>query len=243
MSRTWSQLLRGELIKTVTTRTVLGFALGGVAFAVLNVLAVAVWSGTLDEVPEKEEALSALPILLLLWGLVGTAGEYRHRTAAPAALVGRRHREVVLSARIAAYALTGLLLGALTTVVSVGLGLPLLDAQPGPDLTPGDIGAVVVGNLLAFVLFAILGAALGALIRSPVLGVVVLLVVDFAVVPLLSDVWESAINLTPFGAAGILSRMTHNTTLSVATAGWVLAAWTVAVTLVAVVVERRRDLA
>ncbi|MET7745524.1 ABC transporter permease [Streptomyces sp. NPDC005385] len=238
-----SHLLRGELIKTVTTRTVLGFAVGGVAFAVLNVLAVAVWSGTLDEVPEKEEALSALPILLLLWGLVGTDGEYRHRTAAPAALVSRRHREVVLSARIAAYALTGLLLGTLTTMVSAGLALPLLSDQPGPDLTSGDVGAVVAGNLVAFVLFTIMGAALGALIRSPVLGVVVLLVVNFAMVPLLSDVWESGVNLTPFGAAGILSRMTHHTTLSVAEAGWVLAAWTSAVTLVAVLVERRRDLA
>jgi len=236
-------LLRGELIKTVTTRTVLGFALGGVAFAVLNVLVIAVWSGTLDKVPEKEEALSALPILLLLWGLVGTAGEYRHRTAAPAALVGRRDRGVVLAARIAAYALTGLLLGTLATMVSVGLGLPLLGDQPGPDLTSGDVGAVVAGNLVAFVLSAILGAALGALIRSPVLGVVVLLIVNFAVVPLLSDAWESGVNLTPFGAAGILSRMTHNTTLSVVSAGWVLAAWTLAITLLAVIVERRRDLA
>lgn len=236
-------LLRGELIKTVTTRTVLGFAVGGVAFTVLNVLAVAVFSGNLDEVPEKQEALSALPVLLLLWGLVGAAGEYRHRTAAPAALVGRRDRGVVLSARIAAYALTGLLLGMLTTAVSVGLGLPLLSDHPGPDLTPGDVGAVVAGNLVAFVLSAILGAALGALIRNPVLGVVVLLIVNFAAIPLLSDVWESGVNLTPFGAAGILGRMTHNTTLSVVTAGWVLAAWTAAVTVVAVIAERRRDLA
>ncbi len=37
--------------------------------------------------------------------------------------------------------------------------------------------------------------------------------------------------------------MTHHTTLSVVSAGWVLAAWTVAVALVAVFVERRRDLA
>ncbi|MFG1809514.1 ABC transporter permease [Streptomyces sp. NPDC049040] len=236
-------LLRGELIKTVTTRTVVGFALGGVAFAVLNVLVIAVASGKLDKVPEKEEALSGLPILLLLWGLVGAAGEYRHRTAAPAALVSRRGRGAVLSARMVAYALTGLLLGALTTAVSVGLALPLLSDQPGPGLTSGDVGAVVAGNLVAFVLSAILGAALGALIRSPVLGVVVLLIVNFAVVPLLSGVSESGADLTPFGAAGVLSRMTHDTSLSVVASGWVLAAWTVAVTLAAVVVERRRDLA
>ncbi|MFI7276542.1 ABC transporter permease [Streptomyces sp. NPDC049879] len=238
-----SPLLRGELIKTTTTRTFPGFALGCVAFAILNVLVVAVGSGGLDEVAEKEEALAALPVLLLLWGLVGAAGEYRHRTAAPAALVARRGRGAVLSARIAAYALTGLLLGTLTTLVSVGLALPLLSGHPGPGLTVADVRAVAAGNLVAFVLSAILGAALGALIRSPVLGVVVLLIVNFAVVPLLSGVSEAMVNLTPFGAAGILSRMTHHTTLTVAEAGWVLAAWTAAVVLVAVAAERRRDLA
>lgn len=56
---------------------------GGIAFTVLNAVIVALASGTIDEVPEKEEALAGLPILLLLWGLVGAAGEYRHRTAAP----------------------------------------------------------------------------------------------------------------------------------------------------------------
>ena len=35
---------------------------------------------------DKREAIAGLPILLLLLGLVGAAGEYRHRTAGPAAL-------------------------------------------------------------------------------------------------------------------------------------------------------------
>src|SRR5699024_108210 len=116
---------------------------------------------------------------------VGAAGEYRHRTAAPAALVAGRDRGVVLMARMGAYALTGLVIGVLITIVAVGLGLPLLAGQPGADLTVGEVTAVVTGNLLAFVLSAIMGAALGALIRSPVAGVVVLLIVNFAVIPLI----------------------------------------------------------
>jgi hypothetical protein len=238
-----SHLLRGELIKTVTIRTLLGFAVGGIAFTVFNVLIVAVASGTLNDVPEKEEALSGLPILLLLWGLVGAAGEYRHRTAAPAALVARRDRGTLLLARMGAYALTGLVIGALMTVVSVGLGLPLLGRQPGADLTFGDVTAVVAGNLVAFVLSAIIGAALGALIRSPVVGVVVLLIVNFAVIPLIGGVQEATANYTPFGASGVLARMTHDTTPSVGVAGLVLAAWTAVAVIVAVIVERRRDLA
>lgn len=238
-----NHLLKGELIKTVTTRTVFAFALGGIAFTVLNVLIIAVASGTLDDLPEKEEALSGLPILLLLWGLVGAAGEYKHRTAAPAALVARHSRAVTLLARMAAYALTALVIGGLMVAVSVGLGLPLLDGQPGADLTAGDVTAIAVSDLLAFVLSAIMGAAIGAIIRSPVAGVVVLLIVNFAVVPLIAGAHESLANLTPFGAAGVLARMSHNTTLSVAGAGWVLLAWTVLFVIAAVIGEQRRDLA
>jgi hypothetical protein len=157
--------------------------------------------------------------------------------------VARRDRGVLLLARMGANALTGLAIGALMAAVSVGLGLPLLGTQPGPDLTAGDVVWVVAGNLVAFVLSAIMGAAIGALVRSPVVGVVVLLILDFAVIPLVASAQESAANFTPFGAAGVLARMTHDTTLSVGAAGLVLAAWTVVVVLVAVISERRRDLA
>jgi hypothetical protein len=53
-------LLRGELLKSLTTRALWGFTAGGIAFTVLNAVIVALASGTLDEVPEKEEALSGL---------------------------------------------------------------------------------------------------------------------------------------------------------------------------------------
>lgn len=236
-------LLRGELLKSLTTRAVWGFLAGAVAFAVLNVFVVAVASGELDEIPEKEEALSALPILLLLWGLVGAAGEYRHRTAAPAALVARHGRGTVLTVRIAAYTLTGLVLALITNAVSVGLGIPLLARHPGPDLTSGDVASVVAGNVLALVLATMMGAAFGALIRSPIVGAIVLLILNLVVLPLVSGAWESGANLTPFGAAGVMTRGTHNTTLTVAEAGAVFAAWTVLAVLIAVAFERRRDLA
>jgi hypothetical protein len=238
-----SGLLRGELSKTLSTRTLFAFVIGGVAFAVLNVVIVAVASGTLHTVSEKQEALSCLPILMLAWGVVGAAGEYRHRTAAPAALVARRGRGTLLLARLAAYAVTGLGLGAVTTGVSLAIGLPLLADQPGPGLGAAEVGSVVAGNLVACVLSVIIGAGLGALIRNQIVGVVVLLVLNFAVNPLLANVSEGLSNLTPFGASSVLSRMTHNTTLSVAVAGAVLAAWTVVVAGAALAGERRRDLA
>ncbi|MYS79852.1 ABC transporter permease [Embleya scabrispora] len=238
-----SRLLRGELLKTRTTRSIHAFVAGGVAYTVLNVVIIAVASGRLDEVGEKEEALSGLPVLLMLWGIVGAAGEYRHHTAAPAALVARRDHGALLLARIGAYALTGLLIGALLVAVSVGLALPLLADHPGADLTPGEVTSVAAGNLAAFVLSAIMGAAVGAMVRSPVVGVVVVLLANFAVLPLVAGVAESTANYTPFGAAAVLVRSTHHTTLSPGAAAVVLSAWAIVLVVAAVAGERRRDLA
>lgn len=238
-----TRIFRAELVKSISTRTVLAFLLGGVAFALLNAVIVAAASGTLRRVTEKEEALSSLPILMLVWGLVGAAGEYRHRTAAPAALVAGRGRGVVLLGRLSAYGVSGLAIGVVTTAASLALGLPLLSSQPGPALTVGQISAVVAGNLIAGVLSAIMGAAVGALIRNQIVGVVVLLIFNFAVVPLVSGAQEELANLTPFGALSVLSRMTHDTTLSTSAAAGVLLIWTAVLVLAAVAGERRRDLA
>jgi len=54
-----------------------------VALTAANVVIIALASGTLDDLGEKEEALSGMPLLLLLLRAVGAAGEFRHRTAAP----------------------------------------------------------------------------------------------------------------------------------------------------------------
>lgn len=238
-----TRLIRGELGKIVTVRTWLAFTAAGVLLAVANVVIVALASGTLDEVGEKEEALASLPILVLVLGVVGATGEYRHRTAAPAALVARCGRGRLLLARATAYAVAGLLVGSLTTGVSLALGLPLLRRQPGPDLTAGEVVAVASGCVVAAVLSVILGVALGALVRHQVAGVVGALVLNFVANPLASMLDESAANYTPFGASSVLSRMTHNTALSVDGAAVVLAGWTALLLAGAVLSERRRDLA
>jgi hypothetical protein len=236
-------LLRGELIKTVTTRTLFGYAALGVALAIANVL-IFTLSKDLLTVADKQEAIAGLPMLLILFGLVGAAGEYRHRTAAPAALAvgGRRGR--LLLARAGAYAVTGLALGTLTASVSLALGLPLLSGEPGPGLGSGVITAVAVGSIVGAALCAIMGVATGALVRNQVAGVVGALIVMFVGMPLLNVADETAAELTPFGAAVVLAGdPAIGGTLSWAGAALVLAAWTLPLLLAAVAVERRRDLA
>jgi ABC-2 type transport system permease protein len=235
-------LMRGELIKTVTTRTLVGFAAMGVALAIANVLIVTL-SEDLVTVADKQEAIAGLPILLVLFGLVGAAGEYRHRTAAPAALAARRGGGRLLVARAGAYAVTGMAVGALTVVFSLALGLPLLGSEPGPGLGAGVVAVVAGGSVIAAGLCAITGVAVGVLVRNQVVGVVGALILAFVVTPLLYSVDATVVEFTPFGAAVVLAGDPNADTVSVGGAALVLAAWTVPLLVGAIAAERGRDLA
>lgn len=235
-------LLRGELIKTVTTRTVFGYAALGVALAIANALILTL-SKDLVTASDKREAIAGLPPLLMLFGLVGAAGEYRHRTAAPAALAAGGRRGRVLLARAGAYAIGGLALGALAAAVALALGLPLLSREPGSGLGSGTIGAVAAGSAVGAALCATMGVAAGALVRNQVVGVVGALLLMFVAMPLLNLVDETAAAVTPFGAAVVLAGDPTGDTLSPGGAALVLGAWTAPLLLAAIVFERRRDLA
>jgi ABC-2 type transport system permease protein len=236
-------LIRGELIKTVSTRTLLGYAVTGVALAIANVVIVTQASGDLETVSDKQEAIAGLPIIVLLFGLVGAAGEYRHRTAALAALAAGRGRALLLLARAGAYALTGLAIGALMVAAALLVGLPLLAAHPGPGLGSHDVALVAGGSLIAAALSAIMGVAVGALVRNQVAGVVGALILAFVVSPLIAVIDETAVEFTPFGAAFALAGDPQAGTLSWGGDALLLLAWTVPLLIAAIVTERHRDLA
>ncbi|MGH3006096.1 MAG: ABC transporter permease [Gaiellaceae bacterium] len=235
-------LIRGELIKTVSTRTALGYLAIGAALAIVNVVIVSQFS-VLDTVSDKRDALAGLPILLLLFGLVGAAGEYRHGTAAPAALMARRGRGWLLVARAGAYAATGLAIAAVMVAVSLAVGLPLVANEPGPKLPVSDIALVAGGSLVAAALSATVGVAVGALVRNQVASVVGALILAFLGMELLAAVNEDAVGFTPFGAAAILAGDPGGGTFSLGAAALVMAIWTTPLLIAAIAAERRRDLA
>ena len=235
-------LLRGELIKAVTTRTVFAYTALGMALAIGNVLILTL-SEDLRSVADKQGAIAGLPILLILFGLVGAAGEYRHRTAAPAALAAAGRRGRLLLARAGAYGVIGVALGGLAAAASLAVGLPLLRGEPGSGLGSREVAAVVAGGVAGAALCAIIGIATGALVRNQVVGVVGALLLMFVATPLLNVANETAAGLTPFGAAVVLAGDPTGDILSASAAGLVLAAWTFLLLAAAIVVERRRDLA
>jgi hypothetical protein len=236
-------LIRGELIKATTTRTIFAYGAMAVALAVAQVLVsiVPAWGAPMS-LADKTESIAGLPLLVLLLGLVGAAGEYRHRTAAPATLVAGRDRGSLLLARAGAYAAAAVAVAALATTVTLAVGLPLLALRRGPEVGAGDIALVAGGTLVAAALSGALGVALGALVRNQVVAVTGTLVVIFVVLPLVQVINPTVLDVTPFGAAqGVAGAGLE--TLSIGAAGVVLVGWTAAALIAAVVTERRRDVA
>jgi ABC-2 type transport system permease protein len=236
-------LIRGELIKATTTWTIFAYGAMAAAVAVAQVLFLILPASDAPmSLADKTAAIAGLPLLLLLLGIVGAAGEYRHRTAAPATLVSGRDGGSVLLARAGAYAAAAVAVAAFATTVTLAVGLPLLAARRGPEVGAGDIALVVGGTLAAAALSGALGVALGALLRNQVVAVTGTLVVIFVVLPPLSAINPTALDVTPFGAAqGVAGAGLE--TLSIGAAGVVLVGWTAAALIAAVVTERRRDIA
>jgi ABC-2 type transport system permease protein len=235
--------IRGEIIKATTTRTILVYAAMATVLAVAQVLVtILATSSDLTALADKKEAIAGLPLVLLLLGIVGAAGEHRHRTVAPAVLVSGRDGGVMLLARAAAYAITGVAVAALAMVSSLAVGLPLLASESGTALAFGDVVLVAGGSLLAAALSAMLGVALGALVRNQVAAVTGTLVVIFVALPLVHALSATALDLTPFGAAQGVAGATL-AALSWSEAGLVLVGWTLVALIAAIAAERRRDIA
>jgi ABC-2 type transport system permease protein len=240
-----SNLIRGELIKLRTTRTALGFA-AGAGLLTLALVLLSILAGNPETIADKRGALavgSTIAVLMLLFGVVGSSSEYRHRTLAPALLVAPGRGRLLL-ARVIAYGLAGLGIGVVMLGLAFAIGLPLLAGQPGPSLAAGDYLRIAGGGLLSIVLCTMLGVGLGTLVSRQVPAVIGAMVWFFILEPLT-------------GLIGEISKFTVGQSSNVVggdgggggdilpwgAASAVLLAWTVAFVVVGALVDRRRDIA
>ena len=104
--------------------------------------------------------------VLLAW-IVLSAGEFRHRTSVTTFL-GQPRRLRVVSAKLAAAALTGVAAGLLAEALSAATSTAVLSAHHVPLAwdQPGVFGAVVAVPLLA-ALYGMLGTGLGLCCATP----------------------------------------------------------------------------
>lgn len=215
-------LYRAELLKLRTTRMVYGLLAALLAIVALANIVGVLATPTRDLVGEENQsgffgAAASGIIFVLLLGVMLMAGEFRHGTITQTLLI-TPNRWKVLIAKIAAGATLGLVFGAIAEVFSFLTAVPLLTLK-GVDLALGDEAVeLVFGTLLGTTLCAMLGVAVGTLIRNQVAAVITvfasLLIVENIATGLLDSRWPEipkylpghAINSVIDPGAGVLSR-------------------------------------
>lgn len=240
--------VKAELLKVRSTRTTLGLVLGMIGLTVL----IVVLSGLLSH-PEglasKKDQLSLFSpggIALIFSALAGVlliTSEYRYGTIHPTFVFTPRRR-TVLSAKLTAGLLAGVVFGVAGLGLALAIGSLILSARGIPSaLSGGEITLLMLGGIAAVALRGAFGVGLGAIVRNQVATVIGLLAWDFVVNGLLFGLAPSVGRFMPTTAADALMGLKTEHLLSPAAGGAVLVGWTLVVALIGLVLTLRRDVA
>ena len=168
------RLVSTEILKLRTTRAPAGIVLGAAALMAL----VAVASSAIAQEPGEVGLATANhlvqvvrgstlgPLGALLLGVLLVAGEVQHRTLTSTFLVEPR-RARVLAAKLVTGGAAGLT--TVTVMMTVGLGITLTMAAvegASADLLDSRVLEAAAGTYVAGALFGVVGAGLGAALRS-----------------------------------------------------------------------------
>ena len=171
-------LIAGEWLKLRTTRLLHGTVPVAVALSVLAVAgSVLATARTPTPLASPKGLDRVLPItgtgalVVLLVGVLISAGEFRHGTAVDTFLTSPVRQRVV-AAKLVVGALVGAAAGVLTVAACLGTATALF-AVKDASFPWGEavVWETVAGTILYTTLFAVLGVALGTLVRNQVLAV------------------------------------------------------------------------
>jgi ABC-2 type transport system permease protein len=239
--------LHSELRKLRTTRTLAMILLASIALTLLGVCIEGL-SSSLAKVAQEDEqrtllsAGNAAVFFATLAGVTAVTGEFRYGTIRPT-LVFEPRRRVVLAAKIAAAALAGILFGAVCIGLSVGVGRAILAARNVPGaLSDTEIVALVFGTVATTVLGAILGVAIGTLIRNQVGAIAAVVAYAFFLDALLFASVPSVGRYLPGKAGDALSGRGVEHLLAPGAGAAVLIVWTLTFVVVAVIRDARSDI-
>ena len=226
--------LRAEFRKILTTKLALWLLAFSVAFTALNVLLMVylvptsarlVNSEQLLQIPAYVNSIVAscanASVFVLIIGIIGMTGEYRHMTITATFLASPR-RAPVMVAKAVTYAVIGAIFGIINFAVSLGLAMITLAGKEHAAIVPSESLQTLGGVILGFAIYAILGVAVGSLIRNQVAALIIALVFVFLIQPLLSAFVDWTTAWLPGGALDAVMNMTYRQ--GEATSG-LLSAW------------------
>jgi len=242
-----TDLVAAEWLKLRTTRLLHGMIPAALAIsfaAVAGAVLSADGAGELESSEGIRRVLSVTgtgAIVVLVVGIIMSAGEYRYGTAADAFLTTpRRHR--VVAAKLTVGAGVGLAAGAVTSLTSVGIASLLYNVEGATfPFDDAEVWLTLAGTLAYTTLFAVLGVGLGSLVRNQVLAVTGALawlaVVEHALVNLVPDIGR----WLPAAAGQAMVRTPLDGLLSPLAGTALLAAYGAAIALAGLRVVATRD--
>jgi ABC-2 type transport system permease protein len=243
-----SRLLATEARKaaaSTTTWLLLGVTtlVGGLSTVLLVALADEEGAAMLADAKLQEamHGASVGALLVVVAGCVAMAGDWRHGQAATTFLTEPRRSRVVL-VRAVVYAAVGLLYGLAVSAAAVTAATIAYRADG--TTFPFDRSAVwstLAGVTASAVLLGMLGVAIGAVARSPVVGVVGALAWFFMVEPIMFEASTTVARWLPGMAATGLGRAPAEGMLAPGPAAVVLAAAVTAVLVAGTRLVERSD--
>lgn len=185
--------------------------------------------------------------LAAILGAAGTAGEYRHRTAAVTFLATPRRTQVI-AAKLVTYLAAGIGYALVCVAAEMAMALPWLAGKGIPVPLTGHGNLAVLGAVLVSAgLFGMVGAGLGALLGGEITAITGLLLYLYVAEPAVSHIaafrsW--AMYLPGVAADGLTQAVQAGVSLLPPwQGGLVFAAWAAAIAFAGIAVTARRDIA
>jgi ABC-2 type transport system permease protein len=238
--------LLSELRKMRSTRTNLGLLVGMVALILLAVLlnGLITKKQELADLENQYAVLSAgtsAALFAALIGVMAITSEFRHGTIRPTFVV-TPHRSRVITAKVLASLLMGVVFGLAAIGLSFGIGYAILAGRDIPlALSTSDVLWLVLGTPVLTAAWAALGVGFGALVRNQVFAVIALIVWSMIIDNLLRGLVPSIGGYTPVGASAAIIADPTDYVLSAAAGGLLLLGYVTAFVAAGAALVDRRD--
>lgn len=240
-----SRLLRAEVLKLRTTRTFLALTLSALALSLIVVVLTAVLSDSWSEGDVRMLFTGDFTgLFIALLGIMGMAGEWRHRTIT-STILAAPDRARLLTAKTIAHLVVGALVSLLVTVFIMAVGTIILESRDLPTADTSTLADVLWRNVLVAALLGSLGVCIGALVRQQAVAIVGLLFLGFVVEPVLLGLAPDVARYGPVVGApnGIVDiQLGDEDPLAPGTAVIVILGWLGLLHAAGAVLLRRRDL-
>lgn len=243
-----SRLLHAEWLKLRSTYLLIGTApaavllsIAAVAGAALSADAAGVSLATDEGLRRTLHVTGTGAVLVLVLGIVVSAGEYRTSTATDTYLTTPQ-REKVLAAKLIVGGMLGVAVGAVSALACWGVAWLIYRSEGVPyPAGSAEVWQTLAGAVVYAALFGVLGVAIGSFVRNQIVAVVGALAWLLVIEQVLVGLLEGATKWLPQAAGQAIVRTPQRSLLDPEIGAVVLLGYATAIALAGLVVVRSRD--